>query len=150
MGKTGTTNNYRDALFVGSTFGPSGITVAVRIGFDDNRSLGVRETGALAALPVFRELILKVYQEKLVGAAPRFPAKMEESINAYLRGEFPQKDVAGFMNPLGAPILADEAKENCSAKLGSRPTNRCELPSNPKYPIYPSKNQSGRSIFVNE
>jgi len=150
MGKTGTTNNYRDALFVGSTFGPSGITVAVRIGFDDNRSLGVRETGALAALPVFKELILKVYQEKLVGTAPRFPARMEESINAYLRGEFPQKDVAGFMNPLGASILADEAKENCSAKLGLRPTNRCELPSNPKYPIYPSKNQSGRSIFVNQ
>ncbi len=35
MGKTGTTNNYRDALFVGSTYGPDGITVAVRIGFDD-------------------------------------------------------------------------------------------------------------------
>jgi membrane carboxypeptidase/penicillin-binding protein len=35
-------------------------TVGVTLGFDDNRSLGVRETGALAALPVFRELILKV------------------------------------------------------------------------------------------
>ena len=64
MGKTGTTNNYRDALFVGSTFGPNGITVAVRIGFDDNRSLGAKETGALAALPAFREIILKVYQEQ--------------------------------------------------------------------------------------
>src|SRR5690606_2565581 len=40
MGKTGTTNDFRDALFVGSTYGPDGITVAVRIGFDDNRSLG--------------------------------------------------------------------------------------------------------------
>jgi penicillin-binding protein 1A len=29
MGKTGTTNNFRDALFVGSTYGPEGITVAV-------------------------------------------------------------------------------------------------------------------------
>jgi len=56
MGKTGTTNNYRDALFVGSTYGPDGITVAVRIGFDDNRSLGGMETGGKAALPVFREL----------------------------------------------------------------------------------------------
>jgi len=85
MGKTGTTNNYRDALFVGSTFGPNGITVAVRIGFDDNRSLGVKETGALAALPVFREIMLKVYQEKLAGPAPQFPAEMEENIDAYLR-----------------------------------------------------------------
>ena len=40
MGKTGTTNEFRDALFVGSTYGVDGITVAVRIGFDDNRSLG--------------------------------------------------------------------------------------------------------------
>ena len=32
--------------FVGSTFGPNGITLAVRIGFDDNRSLGTIETGA--------------------------------------------------------------------------------------------------------
>src|SRR5262249_19795716 len=28
MGKTGTTSDFRDALFVGSTYGPSGITVA--------------------------------------------------------------------------------------------------------------------------
>ena len=40
MGKTGTTSDFRDALFVGSTYGPRGITVAVRIGFDDNRTLG--------------------------------------------------------------------------------------------------------------
>jgi hypothetical protein len=30
---------------------------------------------------------------------------MEESINAYLRGEFPQKDVAGFMNPVYGELL---------------------------------------------
>ena len=47
MGKTGTTSDFRDALFVGSTYGVKGITVAVRIGFDDNRPLGVRETGGL-------------------------------------------------------------------------------------------------------
>jgi len=29
MGKTGTTSDFRDALFVGSTYGPQGITVAV-------------------------------------------------------------------------------------------------------------------------
>jgi penicillin-binding protein 1A len=55
MGKTGTTNEFRDALFIGSTYGPEGITVAVRIGFDDNRSLGPKETGGRVALPVFRE-----------------------------------------------------------------------------------------------
>jgi penicillin-binding protein 1A len=84
MGKTGTTNEFRDAIFVGSTFGPDGITAAVRIGFDDNRSLGSRETGGRLALPVFQELMLGVYRDKIVGAAPAFPARMEARITASL------------------------------------------------------------------
>ena len=84
MGKTGTTNEFRDAIFVGSTFGPGGITVAVRIGFDDNRSLGSRETGGRLALPVFQELMLAVYNAKILGTAPAFPARMEERITASL------------------------------------------------------------------
>jgi penicillin-binding protein 1A len=86
MGKTGTTNEFRDALFVGSTFGPEGITVAVRIGFDDNRSLGPKETGGRVALPVFKELMLRLYREKLVGPVPEFPPQMEQNINDYLAG----------------------------------------------------------------
>ena len=87
IGKTGTTNDFRDALFVGSTYGPDGITVAVRIGFDDNRSLGPKETGGRVALPVFRETMLSVYREKLVGPVPVFPARMEQSIDRYLNGD---------------------------------------------------------------
>ena len=87
MGKTGTTNEFRDALFVGSTYGPEGITIAVRVGFDDNRSLGPQETGGRVALPVFKELMLRVYREKLVGPVPTFPAQMEQNINDYLVGE---------------------------------------------------------------
>ncbi|MDP2957691.1 MAG: penicillin-binding transpeptidase domain-containing protein [Longimicrobiales bacterium] len=64
MGKTGTTNDFRDALFVGSTYGPQGITVAVRIGFDDNRTLRAQESGGRAALPIFREIMLRVYGER--------------------------------------------------------------------------------------
>ena len=67
MGKTGTTSDFRDALFVGSTYGRTGITVAVRIGFDDNRGLGDQETGGRAALPIFREIMLRVYRDELVG-----------------------------------------------------------------------------------
>ena len=87
MGKTGTTNDFRDALFVGSTYGPKGITVAVRIGFDDNRSLGPEETGGRVALPVFKEVMLSVYRKQLAGPVPEFPAQMEESINNYLKNE---------------------------------------------------------------
>jgi penicillin-binding protein 1A len=85
MGKTGTTNEFRDALFVGSTYGPEGITVAVRIGFDDNRSLGANETGGRVALPVFKEIMLGAYGAKLVGPVPRFPVEMEQHINAFLQ-----------------------------------------------------------------
>jgi membrane peptidoglycan carboxypeptidase len=89
MGKTGTTNEFRDALFVGSTYGVDGITVAVRIGFDDNRSLGPKESGGRVALPVFQELMLKVYRGGIVGPAPAFPAQMEQRITTYLQGDAP-------------------------------------------------------------
>ena len=87
MGKTGTTNEFRDALFIGSTYGPEGITVAVRIGFDDNRSLGPKETGGRVALPVFREIMLRAYREKILGPVPDFPDQIEQNINNYLNGE---------------------------------------------------------------
>ena len=84
MGKTGTTSEFRDALFVGSTYGPQGITVAVRIGFDDDRTLGPKETGGRTALPVFRDIMQHVYAAALLGTPPRFPRDMEERIDAYL------------------------------------------------------------------
>jgi penicillin-binding protein 1A len=89
MGKTGTTNEFRDALFVGSTYGVDGITTAVRIGFDDNRSLGPKETGGRVALPVFQELMLSVYRDKIAGPLPSFPPQMEERITRYLQGDAP-------------------------------------------------------------
>jgi membrane carboxypeptidase/penicillin-binding protein len=56
----------------------------MRIGFDDNRSLGNQESGARVALPVFREILLKSYADKLAGDVPQFPARMEENITLYL------------------------------------------------------------------
>lgn len=103
MGKTGTTSDFRDALFVGSTYGPEGITVAVRIGFDDNRTLGPNETGGRAALPIFREIMLRVYQDQLVGPAPRFPGKIEEGIDEYLEVQAVLKAVGNDPAP-GGPI----------------------------------------------
>ena len=99
MGKTGTTSDFRDALFVGSTYGPQGVTVAVRIGFDDNRPLGDKETGGRAALPIFREIMLRTYQEELVGSVPSFPREIEDRIDQYLRRQPPD---------LGDPQLQDQ------------------------------------------
>lgn len=84
MGKTGTTNDFRDALFIGSTYGTDGITVAVRIGYDDNRELGDKETGGRTALPVFKQIMLDVYSIGLIGPVPRFPEEIEKNIDSYL------------------------------------------------------------------
>src|SRR5437762_38211 len=54
-GKTGTTQDYTDAWFVGYT--PQ-LTAGVWVGFDDKQiSLGKKETGARAALPIWVEFM---------------------------------------------------------------------------------------------
>ena len=53
-GKTGTTNDNYDAWFIGST---SNLVIGVYIGFDNPKTLGKYETGAKAALPVFKNFI---------------------------------------------------------------------------------------------
>jgi penicillin-binding protein 1A len=54
-GKTGTTQDYTDAWFIGFT--PQ-VTAGVWVGFDDKQiSLGKKETGAKAALPIWLEFM---------------------------------------------------------------------------------------------
>ena len=54
-GKTGTTNDFTDAWFMGFT--PE-ITAGVWVGFDDKSvSLGKPETGAIAALPIWLQFM---------------------------------------------------------------------------------------------
>jgi penicillin-binding protein 1A len=53
-GKTGTTNDYTDAWFIG--FSPS-VTCGTWIGYDDRESLGEKETGARAALPMWMDFM---------------------------------------------------------------------------------------------
>ncbi|OYW38763.1 MAG: penicillin-binding protein [Brevundimonas sp. 12-68-7] len=60
-GKTGTTNEYRSAWFVGFT---TDIVVGIYIGFDDNRPLGYGETGTTAAVPVFIDFMEDALRER--------------------------------------------------------------------------------------
>lgn len=53
-GKTGTTSDYTDAWFLG--FSPS-VTCGVWVGFDSRESLGEKETGAKAALPIWMAIM---------------------------------------------------------------------------------------------
>ncbi len=55
-GKTGTTNDYTDAWFIG--YSPMVIT-GIWVGKDDNTSLGDKESGSLAAVPIWKEFMSK-------------------------------------------------------------------------------------------
>lgn len=58
-GKTGTTNNYYDAWFIGFT--PQ-IATGVWVGFDNERSIGKGEVGARAALPIWLEYMKAAHE----------------------------------------------------------------------------------------
>jgi penicillin-binding protein 1A len=59
-GKTGTTNDYTDAWFIG--FDDS-IVVGVWVGRDDHTPIGAKETGSMAALPIWIEFMKKAPQQ---------------------------------------------------------------------------------------
>lgn len=73
-GKTGTTDGYRDALFVG--FSPD-ITAGVWVGRDDNTTLGPYETGARAALPIWKAFMKKALEKRRLKYFD-FPEELEK------------------------------------------------------------------------
>jgi len=58
-GKTGTTDDFRDAWFIG--YNPELVT-GIWVGFDDNSSLGKRQSGATAALPSWPYIMKKALE----------------------------------------------------------------------------------------
>ena len=60
-GKTGTTNEYKDALFIG--FSPS-IATGVWVGQDTFTTIGKGETGARAALPIWIEFMKRALHNR--------------------------------------------------------------------------------------
>jgi len=89
-GKTGTTNNYRDALFVG--FSPA-IAAGVWVGLDPGGTLGDRETGAKAALPIWIQFMKNA---PATGSPPYF--------------DLPDNVVKVRMNPQTGLLAADGSK----------------------------------------
>ena len=69
-GKTGTTNDFTDAWFLG--FNPS-LTAGVYVGFDDHRPLGPKEEGARVALPIWLNFMGQVLQDKPADDFPHSP-----------------------------------------------------------------------------
>jgi penicillin-binding protein 1A len=61
-GKTGTTNDFTDAWFIGFT--PS-ITTGVWVGYDEKKSLGDKQTGSEVALPIWIDYMSHYVQNHL-------------------------------------------------------------------------------------
>ena len=72
-GKTGTTNEYRDAWFVG--YSPD-LVVGVYVGFDRPRSLGRGETGGSLSAPIFTEFMTMALADK-----PPVPFRVPPGLN---------------------------------------------------------------------
>ena len=71
-GKTGTTNEERDAWFVG--FAPD-LAVGVYVGFDNPRRMGRAETGGRVAAPIFRD-----FMKSAIGDKPAIPFRIPPGI----------------------------------------------------------------------
>lgn len=63
-GKTGTTNDNKDAWFIG--FSPD-IVVGVYVGYDQPKNLGYKQTGSNVAGPIFKDFMkqAKINQNKI-------------------------------------------------------------------------------------
>ncbi|HUO24752.1 MAG TPA: PBP1A family penicillin-binding protein [Candidatus Aquilonibacter sp.] len=80
-GKTGTTNDFTDAWFVG--FSPT-LTCGVWVGYDEKISLGARETGARAALPIWMNFMNAALAGKDPGQfapPPNMPAAVAQKLD---------------------------------------------------------------------
>jgi penicillin-binding protein 1A len=85
-GKTGTTNDFTDAWFVG--FSPS-MSCGVWVGYDEKKSLGAKETGAHAALPIWMSFMSVAMSEtEMAGkdpgdfqAPPNLPAAASQKVD---------------------------------------------------------------------
>ncbi|MBI5193853.1 MAG: PBP1A family penicillin-binding protein [Nitrospirae bacterium] len=103
-GKTGTTNDFTDAWFVG--FAPNLVT-GTWVGFDDIRSLGRGEAGARAALPIWIS-----YMRTAIGHIPTMDFSVPEDIT-YVK-------IDPYNGLLASPGLTDFAVE--VFKKGTEPS----------------------------
>jgi penicillin-binding protein 1A len=120
-GKTGTTSDYTDAWFLG--FSPS-VTCGVWVGFDSRESLGEKETGARAALPIWmtfmRAAIAGKDSEKFLGDETD-DATLKASVEPLARpAAFPITGASGIaVKPPATPLMvsspAGPAKANGAA-----------------------------------
>jgi penicillin-binding protein 1B len=101
-GKTGTTNNFRDAWFVGYT---PDILALVWVGFDNGDS--TEATGAAAALPIWADLMNAIPQYRSETDF-KMPSGVEKILVCSVTG---RPAVAGCPEPVEVYFLADRKPE---------------------------------------
>ena len=121
-GKTGTTNDFTDAWYIGFT--PQ-LTAGVWVGNDDKRiSLGKKETGARAALPIWLE-----FMQQAVQGSPSEEFSNVVPLEKIATGKQVQVDVADTAPP------ADAAEQGLTETRGAAPPPKPSKPSKPTQPI---------------
>ena len=99
-GKTGTTNEYLDAWFIGFT---SDLAIGVYIGYDTPKSLGKFETGSKTALPIFKKFVESaIYKEDMK------PFKIPENIY-FFPVDYDTGEITSFSE---AKAISESFKEN--------------------------------------
>ena len=113
-GKTGTTNDFKDALFVG--FSPA-VAAGVWVGMDDFTTLGHMETGARAALPVWIDFMEATRPETATGYFD-IPDAMKKIPMDPVTGRALKDGDDGGVNALF--VNGTEPKEENKVETGSR------------------------------
>jgi penicillin-binding protein 1A len=91
-GKTGTTDAFKDAWFIG--FSPT-VAVGVWVGLDENETLGDRETGSRAALPIWVDFMQTVLNERPFAYFDRPDGVVQVTIDPVSGAVVPETDTAG-------------------------------------------------------
>jgi penicillin-binding protein 1A len=128
-GKTGTTNDFTDAWFLGFT--PQ-LTAGVWVGFDDKAvSLGKPETGAVAALPIWLEFM----QGALAGKP------IEDFQNVVPLEKVALTKTVKVDTPDSAPTEAAEEPTSHDVPAGGStpPAEIAPAPKTPPQPVMPPK-----------
>jgi len=112
-GKTGTTNEYRDAWFVGYT---TDLTTGVWVGFDSIQTLGKAETGSKAAAPIWVSFMQKALKEVT-------PYRSRNNQGEETEFEVPEGIVTAIIDPLTGLLATKESEKMVEFfKEGTVPT----------------------------
>lgn len=116
-GKTGTTNDFTDAWYIGFT--PQ-ITAGVWVGFDDPKtSLGSKETGARAALPIWLEFMEQASKGMPAESFPNVTSLEELAKNAQENVDVPDMAPPADVSEQGIPQKESTAGTGQPAAAGS-------------------------------